>query len=463
MGVWVLLIVGALLAIAFLNRLVVLVHFGTILLFLIGYRMRYLDDNIVSAGLKAGIIAIGSAGTLFALFVLWGGPQNLSHFFDVTLLGLVQSETSASTAANGSSTSASLLTQLFALVCSRCGATQYKLIAEIILLTLPTMLLLLVYWDSLLQRFGRGQKLRVIGYSTVAVGIFLWGSYLAIVITHFEPPLSLWLAIISIILSIASYIAIIRMPPISIEDLWTPETTFVILLLGLLLLAHLQRDRNFNHMYFLTFFPYVSVLGGIALSGIADSYQNTNLILKRTLVFALATSYIVAFVVSPFIAAPWGGLERPYSMEGPGTVSGVQEVGQDLQTRTNPGEPIFTVQPIFALEANRPVLLDLSRTFWLLTFDPESTASREKAAQIQNELRSGNVQYVIVERFMGEGDWAWTSLFEAHPEIKQTMLNNYCPVETSSSYDRFGITLYKQSSTAPNCQGVSQPVPKSDH
>lgn len=467
------LLCGSLFGAAFLIRRVVVVHVAALALFLLAYRIKNrapIKNSIVDvlSGLfdpvrNVTIFISGTAGTLLLGYVIMGGPSNVGFLFERTVIDLIAGQTSGAGGGGESVERTGIISQVIQTFCQGCGIRTLKRLGEVILVTLPAMLILLVFVSSFVRTYTKSARQRAVTIGAMVVVMGLWAILMAKKVSHFSSVgsgimniagltrASIVVAVAGFAIAVLTVYLVSKSDPDQFDELWTLELSFLLLLLTLLGAAYLYRDRPFAPIYFLDFMPYIAILSGVALVEIRKCVDSNHL-LKRGITGVLIASFVFALVISPFIAAPWGAIDRPYDPGTSGTVSSVQMVGSELEEQSDPDEPVFTTQPVYALEADRPVLLDLSRAYWPMTRQPESEFSQQKKQKIVRALRSGRVRHVLVERFMGGTDWVWTSMFEAHPDVQRAVVENYCPVETGSpAFEKLDVTLYRYSSDAPEC------------
>jgi len=467
------LLCGSLFGAAFLIRRVVVVHVAALALFLLVYRVKNrppIKDSTVHilSGLldpvrNVTIFIGGAAGTLLLGYVIMGGPSNIGFLFEQTLIDLIAGQTSGTGGSGESVEQAGIISQVIQTFCQGCGIRTLKRLGEVILVTLPAMLVLLIFVSSFVRTYTKSAFQRAVTTGGMVVVMGLWAMLMAKKVTHFSSVGSgimniagltrgsIAVAVTGFGIAVLTVYLLSKSDPDQFDELWSRELSFLLLLLTLLGAAYLYRDRSFAPNYFLDFIPYVAILSGVGLVEIRKCVDS-NHTLKRGITGVLIASFVFSLVISPFIAAPWGAIDRPYDPGTSGAVSSVQMVGSELEGRSDLDEPVFTTQPVYALEADRPVLFDLSRAYWPMTRRPDSDFSQRKKRKIIRALTSGRVNHVLVERFMGNPDWIWTSMFEAHPEIKSTVTKNYCPIETGSpAFEKLDVTLYRYSSDAPEC------------
>jgi hypothetical protein len=419
----------------FFIRRVVLAHLAAVGLFLLVYRLKNTEDTVIQSVFRGAVFGTSMIVTVLLGFVILAGPSRGFRLVGELVIPLFTSDSGISASA-GSASSLSL-TGVFLMFCSKCGSWTISNLSESILITLPALLPLFVLAKSFVAHFGR-PRLTSAGLTVVAIGISIWGLYLGLLNRQVWTPL----VGVALLASLSALVLVWRMETPEFSELWTPELTLIPTVIVILFAAYLQRNRIFTHLYVLDLFPFIAVLSGVSIAETMDS-RHLNRDHLSVAIGILVVSFVVALITAPVVGA-FGAVDKPYD-PGVGTVTGIQTAGADLESRSNPGEEIFTVQPLYPLEADRHNYNDLSRAYWVMLREPESDLAVSWKTRILSGLRDGDVQYVIIERRM-------ENLFRVHPELSGAIERNFCPVTTDTGvYNRLNARLYSYSEDAPGC------------
>jgi glutaredoxin len=237
-----------------------------------------------------------------------------------------------------------------------------------------------------------------------------------------------------------------RVPTPRFSALRSPPVILPVLLLFMLAVGYLVRDRLIFTTYFQDFYPYVCVLGGIAASSLLERLAESDRVrlgLVGLFVVLLACGF------SLFVATPLAPVAEDGDYERLSTVRGVMGVGDDIEARTTPRQEILTGQPLYVVDSDRELALDLSRRVYYVT-DNESgpTKRREMIARIESVLKNREVPYVVVDGGTSHG---LSTVLERSPRVVSALEAGYCPADDASLYDRYNATLYVRSSSAPAC------------
>jgi len=222
------------------------------------------------------------------------------------------------------------------------------------------------------------------------------------------------------------------LPKTSFLDVRAPVYVYTGLTVTVVMTGYLLRDSLFFPPYFLDALPFLAVFGGVLL---VDTARANDLSLENITALAavavLLSATVLPFLVYP-VLLPVTGLSLGY----------VQSVGDDLQTRTEPGERIFTMSPQYAIEANRRPHADISREFWILRQHPESNASAVLEQRMLDGLGTEQVPYVLDDQRMKR-------LRNQHPSINDTVTSCYDLVLSDERYR--GLVSLRRLNTSSAC------------
>lgn len=480
---------GALLGAAFLIRRVVIVHAAVVTLFLAAYRIRHHDER-VAALVTAGTVPATFACTVVAGYsVMAGGDLATTiQLINYHALLMFPVDVSIPTSGGDAVVAASAVAQLL-VFCGDCSDRTLLITLQIVAVSLPALLLAWAYFEPIVRTNQGAAELErlqalvpLVGLTLLALVVLAYGQLLVVlVVVAFSLSVSvttdlnsrseglaagtlllLWAGLfllqpevpsvpnpfLLVGISLGAAVGMVYvtklLPNPPKDDYRSPQITLVVLLIGGIWLAYLVRDAKIFVIYFQDVFPYVAVVAGIGAKRLYENAEGVT-VSRRTILALLVLGAIPSLIMAPYINAHHGAVERPYDPFSEGTVSNVQSIGADINERTPPDATVFTAQPLYALESDAENYDSFSREYWLFIKIPYSAATNETVAELREAMRTGEIQYVVMEsRTKG--------MMRQRPELQSTFRNNYCRIKTSErAYEVVGATLYVHSEQAPTC------------
>lgn len=419
--------VGAGFGVAFFVRRVVVVHAVAVALFVVWYRYRAgkLDRSVLTAGVATvvGGLSVLAVGYLaLARF----DPRLAWQMFDVHALALVLSDGQGSLGWVGLPEATPVTGTADApwwhTLCQKCGLNTVQTFISTILATLPAVALLLIMLRSYLEHYSRTLSL------WVAVSYSLLGVYAVS-----QLPLSTypWRAVAAVVL-VAAMAVVWYFDVPAFDEWWRRDYALVVLALLGLTAGYLYRDRILYPTYFQDFYPLLSVLVGI----LTIEFWRANRDRARQLAVVGAVVLVAAMGVAGANAYPYqpNGVDEDSHWH---TIEGAQAYGEDIEQRTEPGERVYTAQPLYVIEADRRLAADLSRKYYAFRGWPDSPQQRYTEQQLMAEFGSGDTTYAVADK---ESRIVHNA---SSDEFNQTFGENYCRVEDDELYQRTGGELYR--------------------
>lgn len=424
---------GLILGAAFLIRRVAIVHVAALLLFLLYYRFWYRKHPIFNTALNGILTLIGVVGSLGIGYTILGWPsiknilylfKHHSMWFIVGGAGSMWLKLANSEISEGGVTVGTLNLNVF-------------LVISILIIALPAVLPLLIYIRSYLeqQKFPNWVSTLFAGLSIICI-IGGSGFIFSIYVKEVAHLILVFFTSATVIAGVL-FIWYVRVP--DMRTLWTPRLMLPTLLLLFLALSYIIRNKNIHITYFQDFYPFVAIMAGSALSKLIEINKGNKQIFKYGAVILIVATF-VSFVFSPPFLPTYSLIYNNHENISP---TELLAIGNNLNGITEPEDQIFTAQPLYVLEANRELVVELSRKYWLLVHYPDSEFSQNIERNILEAIKNGSVSHVIVEKRTKE-------IFKKYPAIEEAVKSNYCPIK-NELYDKVGATLYVKSEAAPKC------------
>lgn len=425
---------------AFFVRRVIVVHFGVILLFLLYYRWRVKEKPLMDPVSRGAVFGVSAGVTLVIGYLIWSGGST-GHFVELLnthLVGLV-SEPASAESGSGAETGVlgGILSFIYGVAKSKLNFLHVLTYMNAVAVLLPVLLFLLVYPIIYLRR--KIGDARTIGLFTVA-GI---GAVLSAFFLHFAPftePRWLLEAIVVTVIVGLGLTIIVLMPQFEEDSdapLWNPKLLLPAGLALAIIVGYVVRDRRIYVTYFQDVFPYLAILTGVVILVLWQEIEFSSfqkVAWSSLLVIAILVSFSMA---GPLVVGPAAsGTEI--------TVTNAVAIGNDLNNEFGDDAQGFSAQPIYMVEADHRVANDFSRKYWIVTWDPDSKQSEEIINETTEELRSGDTQYVIVER-------RTRNLFNASPVLERTIYSEYCKSGNTTKHGKEDVSVYLHQNRNQSC------------
>ncbi|QLD84796.1 hypothetical protein HWV23_03395 [Natronomonas halophila] len=431
-------LLGGAVGTAFFVRRVVVVHFGVILVFLLYYRYGIKGKSFIDSVSRGALFVLSTGLTVMVGYMIWSGGST-EHFIQLLnthLFGLISEPVSPGNGAEGQTgILENLFSFVYVVVARNIGYRITYMRAAIVLL--PVLLLLLIYPVTYLRRrLGNTRTLAMF----VVLGL---GAVLSTFSVHFAPfTESSWLmesTVVSVIVGFGLPVVLLT-PQIdgdSDTPLWNPKLLLPAGLVLAIVASYAIRDRGIFVTYFQDAFPYLSIITGITALVILREIKFET-VQKIAWSCLLVSAIIISLTMAnPLVVGPAGGDNQI-------TVTDTVAIGNDLHKEFGDDAQGFSAQPLYILEAGHRVTNDFSRKYWTVTWDPESSRSKDIIRDTNNDLKSGNTQYVIVER-------RTETIFSVSPAIEQSVNTNYCASENITQHGGRSMTIYTHKNHTQSC------------
>lgn len=427
---WAGLATGALFGVAFHIRRVVVVHAAAVAVFAVYYRWRTgrLDRSLLRAG--GGTLA-GGVGVLAVIYLTLArfNPGLAWRLVDVHALALILSNGQGSLGWVGLADPTPITSAgevpWWRHLCQKCGVNTIKTFLRTVLVTLPIVLILLVFLRSYLDSHSRALWQYTAGIYGLLGVYALWKLR-----TGMYPVRAL-----GIVTVLAGLVAVSYFDVPEFDDFWEYEYGLVVATLALLVIGYLYRDRILYPTYFQDFYPLLSVLCGIV---VVELYRR-NRLKRKQLLAAGATLLLVATLVAGANAYPY----QPNGVDDDSlwfTIDSVQEYGDDIDARTDPGDRVYAAQPLYVIESERRLAADLSRKYYAFRGWPRSQQREEAERQLTAAIAENRTTHAVVDT---EAEMIRS---QSGDEFNETFDRNFCPVEGDAIYEQTNAQLYRRCS-----------------
>ena len=160
---------------------------------------------------------------------------------------------------------------------------------------------------------------------------------------------------------------------------------------------------------------------------------------------ALIAVVLVAAITSTAAAYPLTNIVVDDNAGGWFTIENVQEYGDDLDSRVEPGEAIFTGHPAYVMDSeNARLLFDLPRVqYYGYTFN-DTWMGDQLYQNLSVAFETGSVEYVI------SGTMTRQTL-RYNTTVESAFESNYCRVETDGLYAETDANLYRYVENGSEC------------
>lgn len=381
--------IGVLFGLAFLVRRVAIVHIGAFAIFIAYYRLRHAREWRSTLTAAAGVIGVA----LLTLLTVYAG---LAGFDPGLTLSVADTHAVALFESGGQGSlgwievteprpaTAEDRTNVIAELCQKCGSNTVTVFLVTLLLVLPVLLPLVAFLRSYFEPagfIGRVAPPAIFGVTGMVGLVNLIGT----------PYWTRALAVVVILGAVALAWSVDAVPW---SKLWRPQYGLLVVVLASLTAGYLYRDRILYVTYFQDFYPYLVTLAGITAvefydhSATLDRRGAVRIATAALLVLSMAVGVANAYPYNPDMGEPdraWLSIEM------------VQEHGDDIEARTEPGDRVLTAQPLYVIETDRRLVADLSRHFYLFRGWPGSSITNRVERDIVRQVRDDRTTHVILD------------------------------------------------------------------
>lgn len=307
-------------------------------------------------------------------------------------------------------------------VCQKCGTWTARTFAKTLVLTVPVAGLWIGYFRDVTARYFSKDHAEYLGaiilaLSLYAIGMALWaGFYLRV----------------GVVVGLALFtVAWYRTAPLDKKTLYSRGMVLVLLCLGLMAAGYLYRDRYLHAYYFMDFYPLVSVVAGVLLVSL---YRQSSTRVRQTLAVAL----VIGLVVSAGASYPITNIVIDDNQAGWFTIDSMQEIGDDLDERTAPGDAVFAANPSYVVGSHATMVDDNARLHYVgATFSEQSWGPHiPMYANLTEGFTSGSIDYAII-------DTSAVNMLRWNDTAAKAFAENYCQVDIGQPYNETNAMLFK--------------------
>jgi 4-amino-4-deoxy-L-arabinose transferase-like glycosyltransferase len=429
LGTWSILFAGGMFGMGFLTRKAVVTHVAAVVAFLFYYRLRQRNQRPWLPIWDSIVVGIGMAGTLTLGYGYLAWPSIdvfvtiVLHHFASTFSGIPGGLVWAESVL-GTRTVVDNPSVIEILIDFVVTYAQYMTTA------LVSTMLILVYPYILMREYDTS----VAKYILLSIAVALLIGSLVLFVLRDAKIIDLLaiLPIIGSIIYVVNFGAADR-DYFNFSKLWLPILMILVVNLGYLY------KGNMTMVYTLDFFPYLSILAGVALVGYIE-YLDFKLERPPVSIgVVLLTVAIVLSVLTLEIFLPVAHFWEPNDRKP--SISDIEGAGDDLEALSSESASVLASNPLIVLEADREVTVGLSRKIWVVLYHPNSQATIQVKHYIFAKIDNGEVSYVIMGPRMER-------VLERHPDMKNKIRDCYNPVNRSRYWPIRTIgTLYGHSKT----------------
>lgn len=426
---------GGLLGAAFLIRRIVIVHLVLVGVILIYYRWRHAPRPIRTTLSEALTIY---SGAIIALAVGYGilawpsfgmFPEIVRQHFVALFTGGSGTGVAWVDLPSSGPPSATDDAGLFRPLRPPYLDRSVTVAVQTVAIGLPMIVPLAVVTFALANRLGDHLPVDVADYAGVVLGLVAFAWFLKLR-TLFPFPRSA-LLLIGVLCGIS---LLWYLPTPEFDRIWTVNQGAMAFVAIGVAGAYLARDRVVFITYAQDIFPYLAVIAGAALAELSITEFHRYAIRGGVLILLVFAAVGMLFAV-PFFPAQPGSIpdgETPVTLQI--APSEAREAGNELRARTKPGEAVFTTQPLYAVAADRPVVANFSRKYWILKRRPDAAISGRIRAQISDEITQRKVPYALSEV-------RTRIIMRRNPQLERTIDAQFCQTTTSRTFQKVGVRV----------------------
>lgn len=424
---------GALLGLAYLSRRSMIVLLFAVGLYTIYQYVNY-DRGSVTGFVRYTIPrGVAITGTfLLTLFAIYGAvasfdPDTTWALFEVHTGNLFLSYGRGGFPLLGSD--APIVTNslgngyipIFNDICQLCGAWTARTIAKTITVTVPVIGILLYYLRDI-EEFHFNESGVLYLYSVLGV-LGLYAAVMTVLAGFYIRT-----AVIASLVLFA-YLAH-RTPALNRRLLYHRDLQLVLVILLGLAAGYLYRRRVLHTYYFMDFWPYLSVVGGlisVRAWQVSDKYSK----------YLMVAAIILGTVAAGMGAQPLTVIVLDGNNDGWFTIDNVHDTSQDINQRTEPGDVVFASNPTYVALTHTRLPMDRPRMHMVAARYKNSGPSERQYQVLIDQMRNGTIEYVIFSRTTKQ-------MMRWNGTAKQAFEENYCRVPSADDlYQRTNGYLYK--------------------
>lgn len=318
-------------------------------------------------------------------------------------------------------------------ICQTCGMWTARTFAKTLLVTVPLAGLSFPYLRDITDRyFDRKHKEHLLG----VIGVLALYAMVQALLTGF------YIRALIIMVLLGFGVLAYRTKPLPRAALYDRQLQLVLAVLLALAAGYLYRNRVLHTYYFMDFWPYLSLVGGVTVVGLWDRGNR----LKRALLAALL---VTAIVISALSAHPLTVVALDGNDDGWFTMDNIRDLSDDIEERAG-GDTVYATSPGFLSDTNVSTLNNKPRIHMVLVRYKDYGPAEPLYRNIIDAFRSGEAKYVIysntARQTMQWNDTAW-----------QAFQENYCRVESADAlYQRANAFLFKHQ--AQQCASDLRPA-----
>lgn len=313
---------------------------------------------------------------------------------------------------------------IFSTVCQRCGWWTLRTFAKTFIVTLPVSIGLLYYLRALSDRW------------LTSGGRFVLGGLLG-VLALYGAVTALWNGFYSRGIGV---LAAVVLGYVIFTKAQVENRTLLsrgMLLLGVVLFGfaagYLYRNRLLHTYYFMDFWPYLSVVVGVIAVEVWAKLDLTGRQLLAIgcvigVVAALGGAYPLTQVVVNGDESDWYTHDR------------LKAIGNDLDSRTNPGDIVFSADPALVAVSHARLPNDNARIMQVAVNYREYKHGPhvEMYADLTSGMETGRITHVV-------SGTNTELMLRFNESAARAFESNYCRVDAGGVYEAVGTTLYEWS------------------
>lgn len=401
--------IGVLFGTAFLVRRVVIVHIGVFGLFWLWYRYRNGQDlrTSVTSLSTAAATTVGSLALAYLLLARFdlglAAEMTRAH-----AIALVESSGQGSLGWIGLENYDSAMTEsrssLFAQVCQKCGPRTVEVWKQCAMVSLPLGLSLLAGLRSFIRVESRFFGDWILPAAIGAAGVFGVGNGLV---------LGAYDRVFGALCMIGAVLLVWYADSPDWEQSFDARYVLPLAILPGLSAGYLYRDRIQYMSYFQDFAPWLAIVAALCIVAVLNVNRD-----RQTIIAAGLAILAISGLVGMGFAYPFKGSTDDNDWM---TIDHVQEYGDFMDEHLDTDERLVTAQPLYAIESDRRIVVDLSRRYYAYRQFPNSNKADATTATLVSAIHSGRAPLAINDTNMLE-------ILNQSDAVEQAFDNCYEPV-----------------------------------